>query len=107
MASSGAADVKEMDPTELAAIDKLITQVLAKKCSEHCGQGPMKKVTYNLILAVSLAVCKAGATIKNKPLYKVYPSSYGILDATVKRMIFSSHFDSEKRLQFIGLIDIS
>ncbi|PON98424.1 Enolase, N-terminal [Trema orientale] len=70
MASSGAADVKEMDPNEQAAIDKLMTQVLAKKCAEHCGHGPVKEATSNLILAVSLAVCKAGATIKNKPLYK-------------------------------------
>jgi len=34
----------------------------------------------NAILAVSLAVCKAGAAVKNIPLYKVYhpKKNYGV-----------------------------
>ncbi|KAG8501033.1 hypothetical protein CXB51_003109 [Gossypium anomalum] len=56
------------DPTEQTAIDNFMVQQLDGTQNEWgwCKQ----KLGANAILAVSLAVCKAGAEVKNIPLYK-------------------------------------
>ncbi|KAK8540130.1 hypothetical protein V6N13_048786 [Hibiscus sabdariffa] len=56
------------DPTDQTAIDNFMVQQLDGTQNEWgwCKQ----KLGANAILAVSLAVCKAGAEIKNIPLYK-------------------------------------
>lgn len=56
------------DPTEQVAIDNLMVQQLDGTVNEWgwCKQ----KLGANAILAVSLAVCKAGAHAKGIPLYK-------------------------------------
>ncbi|GMH28737.1 hypothetical protein Nepgr_030580 [Nepenthes gracilis] len=56
------------DPTQQKAIDTFIVQELDGTTNEWgwCKQ----KLGANAILAVSLAVCKAGAMVKNVPLYK-------------------------------------
>ncbi|KAK2971746.1 hypothetical protein RJ640_022885 [Escallonia rubra] len=56
------------DPTEQAKIDNFMVQQLDGTVNEWgwCKQ----KLGANAILAVSLAVCKAGATVKKIPLYK-------------------------------------
>lgn len=56
------------DPTDQTAIDNFMVQQLDGTQNEWgwCKQ----KLGANAILAVSLAVCKAGATVKNIPLYK-------------------------------------
>ncbi|KAL3754091.1 hypothetical protein ACJRO7_001353 [Eucalyptus globulus] len=57
-----------MDPTEQAVIDNIMVQQLDGTRNEWgwCKQ----KLGANAILAVSLAVCKAGAAVKKIPLYK-------------------------------------
>ncbi|KAF5940654.1 hypothetical protein HYC85_021821 [Camellia sinensis] len=56
------------DPSEQVAIDNVMVQQLDGTVNEWgwCKQ----KLGANAILAVSLAVCKAGASVKNIPLYK-------------------------------------
>ncbi|KAH7553430.1 hypothetical protein JRO89_XS12G0011000 [Xanthoceras sorbifolium] len=56
------------DPTEQVAIDNFMVQQLDGTVNEWgwCKQ----KLGANAILAVSLALCKAGAHVKNIPLYK-------------------------------------
>ncbi|KAL4310240.1 hypothetical protein GQ457_01G015820 [Hibiscus cannabinus] len=56
------------DPTEQTAIDNFMVQQLEETQNEWdwCKQ----KLGANAILVVSLAVCKAGAEVKNIPLYK-------------------------------------
>ncbi|GLT94645.1 hypothetical protein SLE2022_123740 [Rubroshorea leprosula] len=56
------------DPTQQLAIDNFMVQQLDGTQNEWgwCKQ----KLGANAILAVSLAVCKAGAMVKNIPLYK-------------------------------------
>ncbi|KAF5737487.1 enolase-like [Tripterygium wilfordii] len=56
------------DPVEQAAIDNFMVQQLDGTVNEWgwCKQ----KLGANAILAVSLAVCKAGAHVKKVPLYK-------------------------------------
>ncbi|GLT63193.1 hypothetical protein SLA2020_357740 [Shorea laevis] len=56
------------DPTEQTAIDNFMVQQLDGTQNEWgwCKQ----KLGANAILAVSLAVCKAGALVKNIPLYQ-------------------------------------
>ncbi|KAH7512100.1 hypothetical protein FEM48_Zijuj12G0054700 [Ziziphus jujuba var. spinosa] len=56
------------DPTEQVAIDNYMVQQLDGTVNEWgwCKQ----KLGANAILAVSLAVCKAGASVKKIPLYK-------------------------------------
>ncbi|RZS22529.1 hypothetical protein BHM03_00055318 [Ensete ventricosum] len=57
------------DPTEQAQIDNFMVQQLDGTQNEWgwCKQ----KLGANAILAVSLAVCKAGASVKKIPLYQV------------------------------------
>lgn len=56
------------DPSEQTALDNLMVQQLDGTQNEWgwCKQ----KLGANAILAVSLAICKAGAMVKNIPLYK-------------------------------------
>ncbi|KAH7440961.1 hypothetical protein KP509_03G018000 [Ceratopteris richardii] len=56
------------DPTDQCGIDKFMVETLDGTQNEWgwCKQ----KLGANAILAVSLAVCKAGASVKNIPLYK-------------------------------------
>ncbi|KAJ0624708.1 Enolase [Helianthus annuus] len=56
------------DPTDQTGIDNFMVQELDGTKNEWgwCKQ----KLGANAILAVSLAVCKAGASVKNIPLYK-------------------------------------
>eukprot|EP00257_Ricinus_communis_P027213 XP_025014627.1 enolase isoform X1 [Ricinus communis] len=58
------------DPTEQTQIDNFMVQELDGTVNEWgwCKQ----KLGANAILAVSLAVCKAGASVKKIPLYQVY-----------------------------------
>ncbi|XP_058072203.1 enolase 1-like [Magnolia sinica] len=61
--------VSGLDPTEQTGIDNLMIQQLDGIVNEWgwCKQ----KLGGNAILAVSLAVCKAGASVKKFPLYQV------------------------------------
>ncbi|XP_030453835.2 enolase 1-like [Syzygium oleosum] len=61
-------DLVGKDPTDQAAIDTFMVQLLDGTANERgwCKQ----KLGANAILAVSLAVCKAGAAVKKIPLYK-------------------------------------
>ncbi|KAK9094813.1 hypothetical protein Scep_026282 [Stephania cephalantha] len=56
------------------AIDNYMVQQLDGTVNEWgwCKQ----KLGANAILAVSLAVCKAGASVKNVPLYKGAPTNH-------------------------------
>ncbi|RVX11984.1 Enolase 2 [Vitis vinifera] len=58
------------DPSDQTGIDNFMVQQLDGTVNEWgwCKQ----KLGANAILAVSLAVCKAGAIVKNIPLYKVF-----------------------------------
>ncbi|XP_028079579.1 enolase 2-like [Camellia sinensis] len=58
----------DKDPSEQVAVDNFMVQQLDGIVNEWgwCKQ----KLGANAILAVSLAVCKAGASVKNIPLYK-------------------------------------
>ncbi|KAF8397821.1 hypothetical protein HHK36_016746 [Tetracentron sinense] len=61
------------DPTEQVSIDNYMVQQLDGTVNEWgwCKQ----KLGANAILAVSLAVCKAGASAKKIPLYKEVPNA--------------------------------
>ncbi|PON75309.1 Enolase N-terminal domain-like [Parasponia andersonii] len=50
------------DPTEQDTIDELMTQWLAKICDENRSCS-IEKAARNVIFALSLGVCKAGAHI--------------------------------------------
>ncbi|PON98742.1 Enolase [Trema orientale] len=89
------------DPTEQDTIDELMTQRLAKICDEnrYCS---IEKAGRNVIFALSLAVCKAGARIKDKPLYKYIREiseneEYCEYPCPVLKVINSCQLDSENK----------
>ncbi|XP_024028361.1 enolase [Morus notabilis] len=56
------------DPTEQAAIDNLVIQKLDRTLNKWGWDS--RKLGANAVLAVSIAVCKAGAHVKGIPLYR-------------------------------------
>jgi enolase len=57
------------DPTDQAGIDNYMVHDL--DCTQNEWGWPKAKLGANAILSVSLAVCKAGAGVKNISLYRV------------------------------------
>ncbi|KAK9134502.1 hypothetical protein Syun_013832 [Stephania yunnanensis] len=87
-------DQGSSDAADQTAIDNYMVQQLDGTVNEWGWR--KQKLGVNAILAVSLAVCKAGASVKKVPLYKGAPTNH-VADFEQDE----SDSDSDKQLKLV------
>jgi len=99
----GAAVVGQ-DVTEQAAVDKMLVEL--------DGTPHKSKLGANAILAVSLAVCKAGTQAQNLPLYKYIQKLSGVTELKMPRAMFNfiegaKHADNNLKVQETMVVPVN